>query len=150
MGPSLQQRLVKRPKHVWDERQPGVEAVIHGHLDGSLTRHGHTQADSLAGGMLLNSLKFTNHIFQYLSNTNRELTDCSGFPLPDAWLLSTEVITCCCKALNMAQSEVHDISIKSTPLQNMVCMLYAMLRAHNIMEEYLKLKIKNHPSISSE
>jgi hypothetical protein len=142
--------LSKGLKDVWDERQPDVKAVICGHIDNSLTQHGHTQAASLAREMLSNSLKFTNRLFEYLSNTNREMTDCSGFPLPDAWLLSTEVVARCCKALNTARSEVRDISIKSTPLRNTARVMYAMLRVHDVMDEYLKFEIKNHPSISSE
>jgi hypothetical protein len=142
--------LSKGLKDVWEERQPDVEAVIRGHIDDSLVRHGHTQAAALAQEMLSKSLKFTNRVFEYLTNTNRELTDRSGFPLGDAWLLATEIVARICKSLNTASSKIRDISIKSTPLRNTARVLYAMLRVHDVMDKYLKMKIKNHPSISSE
>jgi hypothetical protein len=142
--------LAKGLKDVWDERQPDVEAVVRGHIEDSLSRHGHLQAASLAREMLSKSCKFTNKAFDYLSTLNRELTERSGFPLPDAWLLATEIIARICKALNTSRSEVRDISIKSTPLRNTARILYAMLRVHDMMEEYMVLEIKNHPSISSE
>jgi hypothetical protein len=73
--------LSKGLKDVWKERQPDVESVIHGHINKSLVRHGHTQAAALAQEMLPKSLKFTNRVFEYLTNTNQELSNCSGFPL---------------------------------------------------------------------
>jgi hypothetical protein len=142
--------LSKGLKDVWEERQPDVESVICGHIDDSLVRHGHTQAAALARKMLSKSLKFTNRVFEYLTNTNRELTDRSGFPLGDAWLLATKIVARICKSLNTARSEIPDILTKSTPLQNTARVLYTMLRVHDVMDEYLKMEIKNHPSISSE
>jgi hypothetical protein len=142
--------MAKGLKDVWDERQPDVEAVIRGHIEDSLSRHGHLEAASLAREMLAKSCKFTNKVFEYLTNLNRELTDRSGFPLGDAWLLSTEIVARICKSLNTTRSEVRDISIKSTPIRNTARILYAMLRVHDVMDEYMKLEIKNHPSISSE
>jgi hypothetical protein len=100
--------------------------------------------------MLAKSCKFTNKVFEYLSTLNWEQTDCSGFPLGDAWLLSTEVVARICKLLNMARSKERDVLIKSRPIRNTARILYAMLRVHNVMNEYLKLNIKNHPAISSE
>jgi hypothetical protein len=100
--------------------------------------------------MLAKSWQFTNKVFEYLSNLNRGLTNQSGFPLGDVWLLAAEVVICICKSLNTARSEVRDVSIKLSPIRNTVRILYAMLRVHDVMDEYLKLEIKNHPSISSE
>jgi hypothetical protein len=142
--------LTKGLKDVWDERQPDVEAVINGHIQDCLARHRHTEAAALARAMLAKSLQFADKIFDYLSHTNRDLTDRSGFPLPDAWLLATEIIARICKSLNSARSDVRDISSKSSPLRNTARVLYAMLRVHDVMDEYLTLEIKNHPSISSE
>jgi hypothetical protein len=62
--------LSKGLKDVWEERQQDVESVICGHIDDSLVRHGHLQASALAQEMLSKSLKFTNHVFKYLTNTN--------------------------------------------------------------------------------
>jgi hypothetical protein len=73
-----------------------------------------------------------------------------GFPLIDGWLLATEIVARVCKALNTAQSEVRDVSTKSTPHRNTARILYAMLRVHDIIEDYMTLEIKNHPSVSSE
>jgi hypothetical protein len=142
--------LAKGLKDIWDERQPDVEAVVRGHIEDSLSRHGHLEAASLAREMLSKSCKFTNKAFDYLSTLNRELTERSGFPLGDAWLLATEILARICKALNTSRSEVRDISIKSSPLRNTARILYAMLRVHDMMDEYMLLEIKNHPSISSE
>jgi hypothetical protein len=119
--------LARGLKAVRDERQSNVEAVILGHIKDSLLRHGHLEAASLAQEMLAKSCKFTNKVFKYLLTLNRELTNCLGFPLGDAWLLSTEVIAHICKLLNTARSEVRDVSIKSSPIRNTARILYAML-----------------------
>jgi hypothetical protein len=137
-------------KDVWDERQPDVEAVIRGHIEDSLSRHRHHEAAALAREMLAKSLLFTNKLFEYLSNTNRDLTKRSGFPPTDGWLLATEIVARVCKSLNTARSEVRDVSTKSTPLRNTARILYAMLRVHDVMDAYMVLEIKNHPSVSSE
>jgi hypothetical protein len=100
--------------------------------------------------MLSKSLQFTDKMFDYLSHTNRDLTERSGFPLSDAWLLATEIVARIFKSLNSALSDVRDILAKSSPLRNTARVLYAMLRVHDVMDEYLALEIKNHPSISSE
>jgi hypothetical protein len=55
--------LAKGLKDVWDERQPDVEAVVRGHIEDSLSRHGHLVAASLAREMLSKSCKFNNKAF---------------------------------------------------------------------------------------
>ena len=127
-----------------------MEAVIRGHIEDSLTRHRHYQAAALAREMLAKSLLFTNKLFEYLSNTNCDLTDRSGFPLLDGWLLATEIVARVCKSLNTGRSEVRDVSTKLTPLWNTARILYAMLRAHDVMDSYMTLEIKTPPAVSSE
>jgi hypothetical protein len=89
----------------------------------------------------------TRPLINYL---DRELTNHSGFPLGDTWLLATEIIAGICKVLNTSWSKVRDLLIKLTPPQNTAHILYAMLCVHDIMDEYMLLEIKNHPSISYE
>jgi hypothetical protein len=132
--------LSKDLKDVWEERQQDVESVIRGHIDDSLVRHGHTQVAAIAQEMLSKSLKFTNRVFEYLTNTNRELTNRYGFPLGDAWLLTTKIVARICKSLNTARSKIRDISIKLTTLRNTARVLYAMLWVHDVMDKYLKME----------
>jgi hypothetical protein len=61
--------LSKGLKDVWEERQPDLELVIHGYIADSMVRHGHTQAMALAQEMISKPLKFTNQVFEYLTNT---------------------------------------------------------------------------------
>jgi hypothetical protein len=61
---------------------------------------------ALAQEMISKPLKFTNQVFEYLTNTNRELTDRSGFPLGDAWLLATKIVAQICKLLNTVCSKI--------------------------------------------
>ncbi len=129
-------------KDVWDERQSDVEAVVNGHIEDCLSRHRHTEAASLARAMLSKSLQFTDKMFDYLSHTNRDLTECSGFPISNAWLLATEIVALIFKSLNSACSDIQDILAKSSPLRNTAHILYAMLRVHDVMDEYLTLEIK--------
>jgi hypothetical protein len=139
-------------KNLWKENQANVEAVIHGHIeDSSLGRHGHQAlVAALARKMLSTLVKFTNELFDYLTNTYHNLTDRIGFLPNDAWLLSTEIVARICKALNSSRSEVHTISAKSSSIQTTAKILYGMLMVHDVMAEYLKFEVKNHLSVSLE
>jgi hypothetical protein len=137
-------------KNIWKENQADVEAVIRGHIEDSLSRHGHQALAALAREMLSTSIKFTNELFDYLTETYRDLTERSGFLITDAWLLASEVVARICKALNSSRSEVRSISAKSSSVRTTARILYGMLKVHDVMAEYLKLEIKNHPSVSSE
>jgi hypothetical protein len=99
---TLNKESARGLKNLWKENQADVEAIIRGHIDDSLGRHGH---HALAREMLSSSVKFVNQLFDYLTDTYHDLTDRSGFLLTDAWLLATEIITRTCKALNSAWSE---------------------------------------------
>jgi hypothetical protein len=137
-------------KNIWKENQSDVEAVIRGHIEDSLGRHGHQALAALAREMLSTSIKFVNELFDYLTDTYRDLTDRSGFLPNDAWLLATEVVARICKALNSSRSEVRSISAKSSSVRTTARILFGMLKVHDVMADYLRLEIKNHPSVSSE
>ena len=137
-------------KDVLEERHDDIESVIRGHIDDSLTRHGHHEAAALAREMLSESMKFVTKLSAYMTDTCRDLTERSGFLPEDAWLLTTQVVARVFKAMNTARSEIRSVTAKSSPTRNTAKVLFALLRVHDVMKEFLGQEIKNHPSISSE
>jgi hypothetical protein len=96
----------------------------------------------LAQTCLAKSVTFSDAFTKYLTTTYEDLTQASGFPKKRAWALTTALGARVCK-------EIHKESVALARFLT-VLLIWAMLRAHSKMDDYVKHEFKDHPTIASE
>ena len=108
------------------------------------------EAQALARQMLSDTLTFITALCEFISETYRSL-EIAGFTKADAWQLVSKLVhrifATDCHMRRGVVSEVLDAS--DSRILGMG-ILWATLATHQVMRDYLKHGIENHPSMSSE
>jgi hypothetical protein len=108
----------------------------------------------LAQTCLAKSVSFADAFMSYLTTTYEELTKASGFPKKRAWALTTALGARVCKEIHKDSSALArslSVSKDETGRERLTLLLvWAMLRSHQKMEDYVKHEFKDHPTIASE
>jgi hypothetical protein len=104
----------------------------------------------LAKEMLAASVKLLKLLMDYITTIYRNLVELSGFLPQDAWSLTTQVVRSIFIYMSNARSKIRGVSPKDSPIKNTSRVLYALLRTHTVMDEFVQHEIKNHPIVSSE
>jgi hypothetical protein len=111
-------------------------------------------AAMLASTCLTKSSAFSDALVTYLTRTYEDLTQASGFAKKRAWALTTALGARICKEVHRdstALARSLSVSAKDTDRERLtVRMLWAALRAHMIIEEYVQAEFKDHPTVASE
>jgi hypothetical protein len=111
-------------------------------------------AAMLATTCLSKSTAFSDAFAAFLTKTFEDLTQASAFPKKKAWALTTALGARICNEVHkdsgaLARSLV--VSKSDTDRDRLtVLLLWAVLRAHRKMDEYIKMEFKDHPSVASE
>jgi len=111
-------------------------------------------AGMLAQNCLASSITFADGFFLFLDTMYKDLTTSSGFTKKKAWALTTSIGHRICRevhkesgalarSLNLAKGETEC---------NVLCvrMVWAVLRSHKKMAEYVRCQFKDHPTVASE
>lgn len=110
-------------------------------------------AAMLAATCLTKLVAFSNAFETYLSKTYEDLTLSSRFPKKRAWALTTSLGARVCKEVHKestALARLLSVSKDDTGQDLLTFrMLWATLRAHMQMEEYMEAEFKDHPTIAS-
>ena len=108
------------------------------------------EAQALARQMLSDTLTFITALCEFISETYRNL-DLAGFSKVDGWQLVSKLVHRIfakdCYMKRGAVSEVLDVS-DSKVLGSVL--LWSTFATHQVMRDYLKHGIENHPSMASE
>lgn len=111
-------------------------------------------AAMLASTCLTKSAAFSDAFVTYLTTTFEELTQASGFMSKRAWALTTSLGSRVCTEIHKesgALARTLSVSKDETDRERLtVLILWATLRAHKKMEEYVRAEFKDHPTIASE
>ena len=109
-----------------------------------------SEGQSLARQMLSDTLNFITALCEFISETYRNL-ELAGFSKVDAWQLVSKLVHRVfakdCHMKRGAVSEVLDVS-DSKVLGTGI--LWATFATHQVMREYMRHGIENHPSMASE
>jgi len=110
-------------------------------------------ASLLASTCLSTSITFTDNFFSYLTDTYEQLVK-AAFTKAKAWSLTTALGARVCQEVHKDSGALlRSISVtKSSADRERLCvmMLWATLRSHKVMDEYMRWEFKDHPTIASE
>jgi hypothetical protein len=126
-----------------------VEKEIRDYIHRSLTSKGLSVAATLAREMMRASFKFLSAVSDYMTTTYRELTEMEGYKRPDAWLLTTQILARIFTVLASVRS-ARLINPASSKARNTARVLFALMKTHELMADYMKYEICDHPSVASE
>jgi hypothetical protein len=104
----------------------------------------------LAKDLLSDSLSMSETLFAFISNSYDDTMHSNRFDSSQAWNMT-------CKFVKRIFSELADIRVIARdgitiddPWATSAKFIFTTLKAHTIMAEFMRLNIKDHPSISSE
>jgi hypothetical protein len=119
-----------------------IDGMIRAQLDG--------QPQLLAKDLLTDSISMSEALFNFISTSYQDTFNSGRFDTTQAWQLT-------CKFVKRIFVELGDVRITARagihindPWTSAAKFLFATLRAHEVMHSFMRLDIKNHPSISSE
>ena len=119
-----------------------IDGMICAQLDG--------EAQFLAKDLLTESIQMSEALFTFISISYQDTFNSGRFDTAQAWRLT-------CKFIKRIFVELRDVQITARagihinePWSSAAKFLFATLQAHGIMYSFMRLDIKNHPSISSE
>jgi hypothetical protein len=119
-----------------------IDGMIRAQLDGV--------AQVLAKDLLTDSISMSEALFNFISTSYQDTFNSGRFDSDQAWQLT-------CKFVKRIFVELGDVRITARagihindPWTSAAKFLFATLRAHEVMHSFMRLDIKNHPSISSE
>jgi hypothetical protein len=104
----------------------------------------------LAKELLMDSLSMSQALFSFISTSYDDTVYAARFDSDQAWAMT-------CKFVKRIFTELADVRViardgihTEDQWATAAKFLFTTLKAHEIMEEYMRLNIKDHPSISSE
>ena len=119
-----------------------IESMIRQYLSGP--------AQLLATDLLMDCKSLCDRLSQFISQSYEDTMNSGRFDASQAWVMT-------CKFVKRIFTEISDVRIiardgvhTDDPATTSAKFLFATLRAHQIMTEFMRLNIKDHPSISSE
>jgi hypothetical protein len=102
-------------------------------------------AQSLIVGMQGQFVK----LIAFINDFFRELVDVAKFREEKAWVLVGQCVACVFELMRPFRSEVTLIE-DPTPVQNKSAFIWAVFQSHRVMEEFITVGFKGHPSIVKE
>ena len=119
-------------------------------IDGMIRAQLSDSAQFLAKDLLTKSIATSEALFNFISTSYQDTYNSGRFDTVQAWQLT-------CKFVKRIFVEMGDVRITARagihinePWTSAAKFLFATLRAHEVMHSFMRLDIKNHPSISSE
>ena len=119
-------------------------------IDGWIRSDLHGDAQILAFELLAASVYMAQELVQFISGVYHDLCTSGRFDDQQAWGLA-------CKFVKRIFSEIGDERVVAR--DNIHCddlwastakIIYGILKAHKVMKEFMRLNLRDHPSISSE
>jgi hypothetical protein len=95
------------------------------------------------------SISWVENLMNFIDDTYVELIR-SGFSTGSAWSLTTRLVLRVFEDIGLVRAGVSSSFVIDNNLSNATTVLWASFQTHDGMAEYLTMKFKNRPSISSE
>ena len=103
----------------------------------------------MAEACLLHSELFVVALLEYYSKVYKELQT-GGYDSDSAWLLSCKLIRRVFDRIGDVWISARDAKMRAADSSTTALIMYATLRAHDVMDEFIKACFENHPTIASE
>jgi hypothetical protein len=110
------------------------------------------EARDLARTMLHRSTRFWTLFIEHLSKTQTDLTLRVNLKVEDAWNFATNEAKRILEDCNDPRFSAHDAgaSLKTRHAQVATTVIYALLKCHMVMNDFVEANFKDHPSVASE
>ena len=119
-------------------------------LDGWIRDHLSGPAQVLAQDLLVDSFTMSETLYSFISSSYEDTMHSGRFDSSQAWALTCSFVKRIFTEIGYARVIARDgVNVKD-PWRTAGMFLFATLRAHVIMAEFMRLSIRDHPSISSE
>ena len=122
----------------------------HTQIDGMIRQQLSGDAQYLARDLLMDSMAMSEELFNFISTSYEDTLHSGRFDSYQAWALTS-------KFVKRIFSEIGDVRViardgvhVNDPWTTAAKFLFATLKAHTVMKDFMRLDIKDHPSISSE
>lgn len=119
-------------------------------LDGWIRSQLHGPAQLLAKDLLMDSYTMSDALYTFISTSFADTRSSNKFSDEQCWVLTSSFVKRIFQELGYVRVMARDSANISDPWTTAATFLFATLKAHVIMQEFMRLSIKDHPSISSE
>jgi hypothetical protein len=145
--PSYKQWMSGGTQSFWYQLDYDFGAFCKG-LTGRISSRGRvlSQGDLLAQSLIAAMAGHFVKLVAFINEFYRELVDVAKFRDEKAWVLVGQCVACVFEMMRPFRSEVSLIE-DPTPVQNKSAFIWAVFQSHRVMEEFIALGFKGHPSI---
>jgi hypothetical protein len=119
-------------------------------IDGWIRSQLQGPAQLLAKDLLMDSYSMSDALYTFISTSFADTRSSNKFSDEQCWVLTSSFVKRIFQELGYVRVMARDSVNISDPWSTSATFLFATLRAHVIMQEFMRLSIKDHPSISSE
>ena len=119
-------------------------------LDGWIRDNLTGKAQSLAQDLLVDSFTMSETLYSFISSSYEDTMHSGRFDSAQAWALTCSFVKRIFTEIGYARVIARDGININDPWRTAGMFVFATLKAHVIMSEFMRLSIRDHPSISSE
>ena len=119
-------------------------------LDGIIRSQLSGPAQILAKDLLMDSVSMSESLYTFISTSYEDTMHSGRFDTQQAWTLTSCFVKRIFQELSYERVVARDGIQVGDHWSTAAKFIFATLRAHTVMSEFMKLSIKDHPSISSE
>ena len=119
-------------------------------LDGCIRSQLSGPAQILAKDMLMDSFAMSDAMYNFITSSYEDTMNAGKFDSKQAWTLTCSFVKRIFQELSYERVVARDGIHVDDPWSTSANFLFATMKAHAVMGEFMKLSIKDHPRISSE
>ena len=119
-------------------------------IDGWIRDHLSGKAQILAQDLLVDSFTMSETLYSFISSSYEDTMHSGRFESEQAWALTCSFVKRIFTEIGYARVVARDGINVNNPWRTAGIFVFATLKAHVIMNEFMRLSIRDHPSISSE
>lgn len=108
-----------------------------------------SEARLLAQDCLTHSVRFVTELSAYITRAHQQLSHSKTYNTQQAWNLVARCVKRCFTDMSDARITAKDARDHTNPLATATEYIWATLRTHQVMEEYLQKNFEDHPAFSS-
>ena len=119
-------------------------------IDGMIRQQLSGEAQYLAKDLLMDSASMSDAMFNFISTSYEDTMHSGRFESNQAWALTSKFVKRIFAEIGDARVIARDGVHVNDPWTTAAKFVFATLKAHEVMRAFMRLDIKDHPSISSE
>lgn len=127
---------------------PGVNVQVLNNIENSVTDH-YSPARNLAIECLQRSIQFMSELSNYITKFYDELKSSGSFTEEQCWHLVSRCTKRCFQDMASVRVTARDVEHAKDRVPTATEFIWATLKTHGVMEEYIQHNFEDHPSFAS-